>query len=47
MDAALGRASTTENGNENENGTILLFKLAVLSAIKSIRSKKKRSRLHI
>ena len=47
MDAARERASTTENCNENENDAILLFKPAVLSAIKTIRNKKKRARLHI
>ena len=31
---------TTENCNENENDAILLFKPAVLSAIKAIRNKK-------
>ena len=40
MDLTLGRASTTENCNENENGTILLFQPAV-SAIKTIRKKKR------
>ena len=43
MDSALGRASTIENCNENENDAILLFKLAVLSVIKTIRNKKKRA----
>ena len=43
MDAALERASTTENCNENENDAILLFKPAVLIAIKTIRSRKKRA----
>ena len=43
MDSTLGRASTTKNCNENENDAILLFKPAVLSAIKTIRSKKKRA----
>ena len=43
MDAALERASTTENCNENENDAILLFKPAVLSAIKTIRNKEKRT----
>ena len=41
MDLTLGRASTTENCNENENGAILLFQPAVLSAIKTIRKKKR------
>ena len=35
--------STTENCNENENNAILLFKLAVLITIKTIRNKKKRA----
>ena len=40
-DSTLGRvAMTTENCNENENDAILLFKLTVLSAIKTIRNKK-------
>ena len=43
MVSTLGRASTTENYNENENDAILLFKPAVLSAIKTIRNKKKRA----
>ena len=43
MVSTLGRASTTENYNENENDAILLFKPAVLSAIKAIRNKKKRA----
>ena len=43
MDSTLGKASTTENCNENENDAILLFKPAVLSAIKTIRNKKKRA----
>ena len=43
MDSTLGRASTTENCNENENDAIFLFKPAVLIAIKTIRSKKKRA----
>ena len=43
MDAARERASTTENCNENENDAILLFKPAVLIAIKTIRSIKKRA----
>ena len=43
MGAALERASTTENCNENENDAILLFKPAVLIAIKTIRSRKKRA----
>ena len=43
MDAARERASTTENCNENENDAILLFKPAVLIAIKTIRSRKKRA----
>ena len=39
--STLGRvAMTTENCNENENDAILLFKPAVLSAIKAIRNKK-------
>ena len=41
MDSTLGRASTTENSNENENDAILFFKPAVLNAIKTIRNKKK------
>ena len=40
MDSTLGRVSTTENCNENEKGAILLFKAAMLSAIKTIRNKK-------
>ena len=40
MDWKLGRASTTENCNENDNDAIFLFKMAVLSAIKIIRKKK-------
>ena len=47
MNSTLGRASAIENCNENENDAILLFKPAVLSAIKTIRNKKKRARLHI
>ena len=43
MDSTLGRASTTENCNENETDAILLFKPAVLSAMKTIRNKKKRA----
>ena len=43
MDSKTGRASTTENCNENENGAILLFKPTVLIAIKTIRSIKKRA----
>ena len=43
MVSTLGRASTTENYNENENDAILLFKPAVLSAIKTIRNNKKRA----
>ena len=43
MVSTLGRASTTENYNENENDAILLFKPTVLSAIKAIRNKKKRA----
>ena len=46
MNSTLGIASTTENCNENENNAILLFKPAVLHAIKkniSIRNKKKRA----
>ena len=43
MDSRLERASTTENCNENENDAILLFKPAVLIAIKTIRSRKKRA----
>ena len=42
-DSALGRTSTTETCNENENDAILLFKPAVLSAIKTIRNKEKRT----
>ena len=41
MDSTLGRTSTTKKCNENENDTILLFKTAVLNAIKAIRNKKK------
>ena len=40
MDSTLGRASSTENCNENENDAILLFKPSVLSAIKTIKNKK-------
>ena len=40
-DSALGRASTTENCNENENDAILLFKPVVLNAIKTMRNKEK------
>ena len=43
MDSTLGRASTTENCKENENDAMLLFKPAVLSAIKTIRNKKYRA----
>ena len=43
MESALGRTSTTENCNENDNDTILLFKTAVLNAIKAFRNKKKRA----
>ena len=39
MDSTLGRASSTENCNENENDAILLFKPSVLSAIKTIKNK--------
>ena len=42
-DSVLGRASTTENCNENENDAILLFKPVVLSAIKTMRNKEKRT----
>ena len=41
MDSTLGRASTTENCNENENDANFLFRPAVLSAIKTIRNKRK------
>ena len=41
MDSTLGRGITTEKCNENENDLILLFKPAVLSAIKTIRNRKK------
>ena len=41
MDSTLGRASTTENCNENENDAIFLLRPAVLSATKTIRNKKK------
>ena len=43
MDLTLGRGSTTDNCNENENNATLLFKPAILSAIKTIRNKKKRA----
>ena len=43
MNSTLGRASAIENCNENENDAILLFKPAVLIAIKTIRSRKKRA----
>ena len=43
MDSTLGRASTTENCKENENDAMLLFKPAVLSAMKTIRNKKYRA----
>ena len=43
MDSTLGRDSTTENCNENENDTILLFKPVVLRVIKTIRNKKRRA----
>ena len=43
MDSTLGRASTIENCNESEDDAVVLFKLAVLSAIKTIRNKKKRA----
>ena len=39
MDLTLGRGSTTDNYNENENNATLLFKPAILSAIKTIRNK--------
>ena len=39
MDLTLGRGSTTDNCNENENNATLLFKPAILSAIKTIRNK--------
>ena len=41
MDSTLGKASTTENCIENENDATLLFKPAVLSAIKTVRNKKR------
>ena len=41
MDSTLWRTNTTEKCNENENNAILLFKAAVLSAIKTIRNKKR------
>ena len=40
---SIGRDSTTENCNENENDVILLFKPVVLLAIKTIRNKKRRA----
>ena len=43
MVLTLGRGSTTDNCNENENNATLLFKPAILSAIKTIRNKKKRA----
>ena len=44
MNSTLGIASTTENCNENENNAILLFKPAVLHAIKIFyQDKKKRA----
>ena len=43
MDSTLGRDSTTENCNENENDAILLFKPVVLRVIKTIRNKKRRA----
>ena len=43
MDSTLGRASTIENCNESEDDAVVLFKLAVISAIKMIRNKKKRA----
>ena len=43
MDLTLGRGSTTDNCNENANNATLLFKPAILSAIKTIRNKKKRA----
>ena len=41
MDWTLERASTTENCNENENDVTFFFKPVVLSAIKTIRNKKR------
>ena len=43
MDSTLGRASTTDTCNDNENNAIFLFRPAVLSARKTIRNKKKRA----
>ena len=42
-DSTLGRTSTIETCNGNDNDAILLFKPAVLSAIKTIRNKEKRT----
>ena len=39
MDSTLGRASTIDNCNENENDAIILFKPAVLSVIKTNKKK--------
>ena len=43
IDSALGRTSTIETCNGNDNDAILLFKPAVLRAIKTIRNKEKRT----